>query len=183
MSVQHLCLCLPLAFFPIISSSATLFSIPPSLSTCPINLNCLPMMLFNNSLLVLAFSKTFSFDNFSTHCILNILLKNYIYAPSILLVMFLLIVQHSLPYVKTDHTYHFRTLFLVSMLSFFEHSTFLIPVNAIFAIPILHLMSVSDFPSDVMMLPKYVKLSNCLFSFSFTFSLQSGHFLLLTVKL
>ena len=74
-------------------------------------------------------------------------------------------------------------LFLVSVLSFFEHSIFLIPVKAVFAIPILYLMSVSDLPSKVMMLPKYVKLSTCLISLAFTFSLQPGHFLLLTVKL
>ena len=69
------------------------------------------------------------------------------------------------------------------MLSFSEHNTFLIPVKAVFAIPILHLMSVSDLLSDVMMLPKYVKLSTCLIPLSFTFSLQSGNVPLLTAKL
>ena len=93
------CLCLPLAFFQL-----SLPQQPSSLSTCQINLNCLPMMLFNNSLLVLAFCKSFSFANFSTHCILNILFKNHISAASILFAMFLLTLQHSLPYVKTTHS-------------------------------------------------------------------------------
>jgi len=77
---------------------------------------------------------------------------------------FLLIVQVSLPYNAILQTYVFMSRFFVAMFIFFDVSIFLFLRNVFFAWPILLLISLIEFPSSVIMLPKYLKWSTWIIS-------------------
>ena len=63
---------------------------------------------------------------------------------------------------------------LNSMLMFLDIRIFAILSNAVLAIPILLLISLSHFPSSVAMYPRYTILSTCWIGFPSTLILISG---------
>ena len=89
------------------------FSCPSALFICPKNCSCLFLMVLSRDLLYPAISITSSFDLFSFHDILIILLMYHISAASSLLSSSFVSVLHSHPCRGMDYMYAFRVLILV----------------------------------------------------------------------
>ena len=97
-------LCRPLLRFPSIFPVRARCSKPLSRYMCPRNSNCLFLIFLISDLSVLISLRIDSFDLFSVHDILIILQINHISAASSFFSISLLIVQHSHPYRRIDHT-------------------------------------------------------------------------------
>ena len=95
--------CLPLLLIPQIFPLNICFSSPSALFICPKKCSCLFLMVLRRDLLYPAISITSSFDFFSVHDILIILLMYHISAASSLLSRSFVNVQHSHPYRRMDH--------------------------------------------------------------------------------
>ena len=102
--IQTVCVfCLPLLLVPHIFPLNICFSSPLHLFICPKNCSCLFLMVLSRDLLYPAIYITSSFDLFSVHDILIILLMYHISAASSLLSRSFVNVQHSHPYRRMDH--------------------------------------------------------------------------------
>ena len=112
-------LCRPLLRFPSIVPVRARCSKPLSRHMCPRNSNCLFLIVLISDLSVLISLRIDSFDLFSVHDIL-------ISAASSFFFFSLLIVQHSHPYRRIDHTYVFKTLIFEVILIFLLVSIVLI---------------------------------------------------------
>ena len=99
----HFVRCLPLLLVPQIFPLNICFSSPSDLFICPKNCSCLFLMVLSRDLLYPAISITSSFDFFSVHDILIILLMYHISAASSLPSRSFVNVQHSHPYRRIDH--------------------------------------------------------------------------------
>ena len=109
------------------------------------------LIVFNNDLLVFILCKTSPLVVCSFHGILNILLYSHISKASNLSDVTLVSVHVSAPYRSVDQIKHFAMRDLDSMLMFLDVRIFAILSNAVLAIPILLLISLSRFPSSVAM--------------------------------
>ena len=106
------CALSPFAFGTQIFPLNICFSSPSALFICPKNCSCLYLMVLSRDLLYPAISITYSFDFFSFHDILIILLMCHISAASSLLPRSFVSVLHSHPCRIMDHMYAFRVLIL-----------------------------------------------------------------------
>ena len=109
---------LPLPRLPVILPQRISLSIPSFLKMCPKNFNCRFLMVFMSEHSVPACCSTSILVFLSFQDILRILLRNHISVAFSFLSISSVIVQHSHPYNRTDHTYAFRVLSLVSMVMF-----------------------------------------------------------------
>ena len=94
--------CLPLLLVPQIFPLNICFSSPSALFISPINCSCLFLIVLSRDLLYPTFSISSTFDFFSVHDILKILM-HHISAASSLLSKSFVSVQHSPPYRRMDH--------------------------------------------------------------------------------
>ena len=99
----HFVRCLPLLLVPQIFPLSICFSSPSALFICPKNCSCLLLKVLSRDLLCPAISFTSSFDFFSVHDILIILLMYHISAASSLLSRSFVNIQHSHLYRRMDH--------------------------------------------------------------------------------
>ena len=102
MSVYFLC-CLPLLLVPQIFSLNVCLSSPSALFICPQTCSCLFRMILSRDLLYPAISITSSFEFFSVHDILLLLLMYHTSAASSLLSRSLVSAQHLHPCRRMNH--------------------------------------------------------------------------------
>ena len=101
---RNVILCLPLLLLPSILPVRDKNSSPLWRQMCLKNFSCLFLIVFIRDLSWFVSSSIDSFDLFSVHDILNILLKNHISAASNFFLVSVVIVQDSHPYKSIDHT-------------------------------------------------------------------------------
>ena len=138
----YVILCLPLLLVPSILPVRDKNSSPLWRHMCPKNFSCLFLIVFMRDLSWFVSSNIDSFVLFSFHDILNILLYNHISAASKFFLVSAVIVQVSHPYKSTDHTYVFKTIYLVENDIFLLLRMVLIFWKEAFAMAILFLISI-----------------------------------------